>query len=263
MSERPDPLYVASVAKAFSVLEAFSHTLSDLSLSEISDLTGLDKSASQRFAHTLWRLGYLEKDERTRRFRLGKPVLDLGFSYLRASRMVELATPALVDLRNKCGERANLSLYDDTTLIYVIRQQSRREYFDGSLVGRRIPVFCTAGGRAVLAQLPEQEARAVIARSDLQARTPRTLVDPTLIMREVRKAAERGYGMAVEETTLGEITVGAAVTDATGRPIAAVHIAASTSDWTPDAFAQRCAPLAMETAQTLSRAQRPAGPRVR
>lgn len=139
--ERSDPLYVASVGKAFRVLEAFRHTITDLSLMEISDLTGLDKSTAQRFTHTLCQLGYLQRDDRTRRLRLGKPVLDLSFYYLRSNALIERATPALVELRNICGERANLSLYDDTTTIYVVRQQAKREYFDSSLIGRRVPVF--------------------------------------------------------------------------------------------------------------------------
>lgn len=253
---RDDPLHVASVAKAFRVLEAFAHTNTDLGLAEIAGHTGLDKSATQRFAHTLWQLGYLEKDERTRRFRLGKPVLDLSFYYLRSNPLVELATPALIELRNSCGERANLSLYDGTTTIYAIRQQMKREYFDSTLIGRRIPVFCTAGGRSILAQLPQEEAAAVIARSSLVPRTSKTTTDPEAIMQKIAEAMENGYGLAVEETVLGEITVGAAVTDASGRPIAAVHIAASITDWSPKAFAERFAPLVMETAQSLSRSQR-------
>ncbi|WP_029003547.1 IclR family transcriptional regulator [Azorhizobium doebereinerae] len=250
-----DPLYVSSVAKAFRVLEAFGRSNTDLSLSEIARHCGLDKSATQRFAHTLWQLGYLEKDERTRRFRLGKPVLDLTFFYLRSSPLVELATPALLDLRQRCGERANLSLYDDTSIIYVIRQQSKREYFDSSLIGRRVPVFCSAGGRAILAQLPPAEAAAIIARSDLVARTPKTLTDRDVILAKVAQAREAGFGMAVEETTVGEITLGAAVTNAAGRPVAAVHIAASVKDWKPDAFAEHFAHMVVETAQSLSRSQ--------
>lgn len=253
---RSDPLHVASVSKAFLVLEAFGRTTTDLSLGEIAAHTGLDKSATQRFAHTLWQLGYLEKDERTRRFRLGKPVLDVAFYYLRSNPLVELATPALIDLRNSCGERANLSLYDGTTTIYAIRQQTKREYFDSSLIGRRIPIFCTAGGRAILAQLPRDEAEAVIARCELVQRTPKTIIDPAVIMQKVEEAARTGFGFAIEETVIGEITIGAAVTDAAGRPIAAVHIAASTNDWTTEAFAERFAPLVIETAQSLSRSQR-------
>lgn len=254
--ERGDALHVASVAKAFRVLEAFGRTITDLSLMEIAEITGLDKSATQRFAHTLWQLGYLEKDERTRRFRLGKPVLDLSFYYLRSNALIELATPALVDLRNSCGERANFSLYDQTTTIYVIRQQTKREYFDSSLIGRRIPVFCTAGGRAILSQLSDEEAAEVIRRSELTPRTRYTVTDPARIMEKIHEARESGFAIAVEETVLGEITIGAAVTDTNGRPIAAVHIAASTNDWDAAAFRERFAAQLMETAQSLSRSQR-------
>ncbi len=253
---RDDPLHVASVAKAFSLLEAFGRSSGPLGLADLATLSGLDKSATQRFAHTLWRLGYLEKDERTRRFRLGKRVLDTAFNFLRADGLVERATPALIELRRACGERANLSLHDDTTMIYAIRQQTHREYFAGSLIGRRIPVFCTAGGRAVLSQLPENTAAAILARSDLSPLTPRTLCEPLAIMDRVRAAAADGFALAVEETTLGEITAGAAVMDATGRPIAAVHIAASTIDWTPTVFAERFGPLVSETARSLSQSPR-------
>ena len=249
---RDDPLHVASVAKAFQVLDAFGRANGALSLAELATLSGLDKSATQRFAHTLWRLGYLDKDDRTRRFSLGKRVLDAAFNFLRSDGLVERATPALIELRQACGERANLSLHDDTTMIYAIRQQTRREYFAGSLIGRRIPVFCTAGGRAVLSRLPEDAAVSIIARSDLSPLTARTVCDPPAILGKVRAAATDGFALAIEETTPGEITVGAAVMDAAGLPIAAVHIAASLADWTASAFAERCGPLVTAAARSLS-----------
>lgn len=255
--QRDDPLQVASVAKAFRLIEVFGRAGGDLGLADLAALSGLDRSATQRFAHTLWRLGYLDKDPRTRRFRLGKRVLDAAFNFLRADGLVERATPALVELRRACGERANLSLHDDTTMIYAIRQQARREYFASSLIGRRIPVFCTAGGRAVLSQMPEAAAADIVERSDRRPLTSHTVCDPDRVMARVREAALRGFALAVEETTAGEVTVGAAVIDAAGRPVAAVHIAGALVDWTPDAFAARFGPLAAETAQALSQGPRP------
>src|SRR3546814_10997531 len=65
---RPDPLTVQSVLKAFSVLHAFGSSQRSLSLAQIAALDGMGKSAAQRFAHTLTRLGYLAKDPQTRRF---------------------------------------------------------------------------------------------------------------------------------------------------------------------------------------------------
>lgn len=258
-----DPLHVSSVAKAFRVLEAFGQTTGDLSLAELAQHAELDKSATQRFAHTLWQLGYLEKDARTRRFRLGKPVLDLTYFHLRSNPLVERATPALLDLRQRCGERANLSLYDETTTIYVIRHQSKREYYDSSLIGRRVPVYCSAGGRAILSRLPQADAADVIARSNIVARTPHTLIDRAAILAKVEETRIAGYGLAVEETEIGEITLGAAVTDALGRPVAAVHIAASVKEWSPEDFAERFAHMVVETAQALSSTRDHLRPRAR
>ena len=62
-------LFVSSLEKGFRVLEAFREAPGDLGLTEIALRTGLDKSAAQRFTNTLYQLGYLEKDPRSRRYR--------------------------------------------------------------------------------------------------------------------------------------------------------------------------------------------------
>lgn len=250
---RNDPLFVGSLEKGMKVLQAFGSDSQYLSLSEIAAACGLDKSAAQRFTHTLHRLGYLEKCPRTRRFCLGKRLLDLSFFYLRANPLVEAATPALVELRRHCGEGVKLSLFDDLSVIYAVRQQSKREYFYAALVGRRMPTFCNAGGRAVLARLPPERVDGILARSRLDALTPKTVTDPDRIRAKIEEARAKGYAVAAEESMVGELVVAAAVTDAEGEPVAAVHIAGSTSEWTVEAFEQKFAPLAVETAGSLSR----------
>ncbi|MDJ0390750.1 IclR family transcriptional regulator [Roseomonas sp. E05] len=251
---REDALLVGSVEKAFRVLHAVREGPGAMSLSEIAAASGLDKSAAQRFSHTLWRLGYLEKDERTRRFSLGRQALETAFHYLRTTPLVEVAMPVVAELRRSCGERVSMSLWEDTSLIYVIRQQSRREYFWSSLVGRRVPLVSTAGGRAILASLAAEEAEALVRRATPAALTPRTLTDPAAILEQVRQARAQGYAMATEEVSAGEVTLGAAITRADGRPVAALHIAGSLSEWKPEAFAASFAPLLLEAAQGLSRA---------
>lgn len=251
---RKDPLLVGSVEKAFLVLHAIREGPGAISLAEIAAAAELDKSAAQRFTHTLWRLGYLHKDGKTRRFSLGTQALDTAFHYLRTTPLVEMAMPVVAELRRACGERVSLSLWEDASLIYVIRQQSKREYFWSSLIGRRVPVVSTAGGRAILAMLPAAEAEALIRRCDREALTARTLTDPGAILQQVAQARAQGYAVAAEEVSLGEVTLGAAVTDTDGRPAAALHIAGSLGEWDPEAFARNFAPLLLEAARGLSRA---------
>jgi DNA-binding IclR family transcriptional regulator len=253
---RDDPLLVGSVEKAFLVLHAVREGPGAMSLGEIAAASGLDKSAAQRFTHTLWRLGYLHKDDRTRRFSLGRQALETAFHYLRSTPLVEVAMPVVAELRRSCGERVSMSLWEDTSLIYAIRQQSKREYFWSSLIGRRVPLVSTAGGRAILASLPPQEAESLVRRAAPAALTPRTLTDPAEILEQVAQARVQGYAMAVEEVSVGEVTLGAAVTDAERRPVAALHIAGSLGEWQPDRFAASFAPLLLEAAHGLSRATR-------
>ncbi|MCG8355121.1 MAG: IclR family transcriptional regulator, partial [Kiloniellales bacterium] len=146
-----------------------------------------------------------------------------------------------------------LSLFDDTTIIHVVRQQSKREYFHSSLIGRRMPTFCSAGGRAMLAQLPEAQVKDIVARSELVPLTGQTITEPRRIFAKVKEARAKGFATILGECVIGEVALAAAVLDADGLPTAAVHIQGSAGEWTNEQFEQRFAPLAIETAQSLSR----------
>jgi IclR family pca regulon transcriptional regulator len=247
-------LFIQSFDKVMRVLEAFGHSDQYLALYEIVILTGLDKPQAQRCTHTLVGTGYLEKHPTTGRFCLGKKCLDLSFNFLRSHPLVSIATPVLLQLRRDCSERTNFSLFDRTTLVYVIRLHGKREYPQYStLVGRRMKTFCSAGGRATLAKLSNEEVREILAESDLSRMTPDTITDPDRIMDEIEKTREKGYGFVVNESAPSEVTVAAAVLDVAGRPVAAVHIAGSLTKWTPEDYEERFAPFAVEAARSLSR----------
>jgi len=242
---------VQSVEKAFAVLRAFKGRDRFLSLGELARITQLDKSGVQRFTRTLLELGYLEQDVSTRHYCLGRQLLDLSFEYLRSHPLIERAAPVLVELRRTARERVDLTLIDGDDMLFVFRLQSKRESLHAALIGRRVPVYCSAGGRATLAQLPEKEARAILARADMRQATPHTLTDPDRIMAEVDKARGRGYALQSQEWRLGEVVVGAAILDQAGRPIGAVHIAGSTAEWDPDEFGERMGPLVAAAAQDV------------
>jgi IclR family pca regulon transcriptional regulator len=248
-----DALFVGSLEKGLRVLGAFDSGRQSMTLREIAEACAMDKSAAQRFTHTLTRLGYLEKCADTKRYSLGKKVLELSFNYLRANTLVEAASPVLIDLQKSCGERVNLSLFDDTSIVYAIRQLGKREYYFSSLIGRRMPIYCTSGGRMMLAHLAKEEVADILARCTLKPITPRTIHEPAKIRARIAEAREKGYALTVEETVLGELVVAGAIVGSNGRPAAAVHIAGSLGEWTPAQFEKKFGPLASETAHALSR----------
>lgn len=247
-----DRLFMKSVERTFTVLEVFSSSQAPLTLAEIAKLAGIDKSGAQRICHTLQTLGYLERSSNGRGLVPGKKILERSFDYLRYNPLIERAAPVLVNLRNELQERVDLSLFDDLTLIYAYRLLTKRDYFYANLAGRRIPTFLSSGGRAIMSHLPDDEVDSILERSDLQPRTVKTVTNIDELWECIRQARQDGFALAAEQWLLGEIAIASAILDAQGRPIAAIHVSGSLSEWTPESFRHRIGPRVIEATRALS-----------
>ncbi|MFD2738883.1 IclR family transcriptional regulator [Sulfitobacter aestuarii] len=247
-----DRLFVRAVGRAMQVLSAFHKASGPLSLSEIARLAQVDRSAAQRLVHTLMTLGYMRRSPDDRGYLPGLRMLDHTLDLLRLDPVVQKATPVLLELRKTIRERVDFSLYDETRLVYALRMQSKRETFYASLVGHSVPSYCTAGGRAVLATLPEAEVRALLTRSSLIAYTSQTETDPEALLDLIGQARRDGFAVIVDEFVQGEVAIGVAVTGHDGRPLGAIHVAGSLSEWTPEEFARQASPVAIEAAGAIN-----------
>jgi PcaR/PcaU/PobR family beta-ketoadipate pathway transcriptional regulator len=252
---RESPLFVGSLEKGLRVFQAFDDTHRSLRLTEIAAATGLDKSAAQRFTHTLYELGYLKKDPKTKHYRLAPKVLELGFTYLRTDSLVERATPYLLEANRRAEETVNLTELDGTEVVYVARVPGRHHITVDVVLGTWLPAYCLAPGRAMLAFLPADKARDVIERSDRAAYTDKTVTDAAAIMDILTKVRRNGFAISVEEYSPGEISIAAPVFDFGRQPIAAVNMAVPTSRWTVQAVEKKLAPIVVETAQAISHAE--------
>lgn len=251
--ERAGSLFVQSVEKAMAVLSAFHHADGPLTLSDIAARADLDRSAAQRMVHTLRTLSYIERDTSGHGFVPGVRILDHTLDYLRLNPLVRQATPVLQELRASVRERVDLSLFDDLRVIYAIRLQTKRQTFNTSIVGHSVPTFCSSGGWAMLARLPEDQARDIIERSDRRPFTPHTLTDVETIMDKVAETRDNGYALTLNQILSGEIAIGFGVLDSTGAPLGAIHIAGSLAEWTPEDYVRRVAPLGQQAARAISK----------
>jgi DNA-binding IclR family transcriptional regulator len=244
-------VFVHSLRKAFEVLEAFK-VVRSLSLGEVVERTGLDKSTAQRMTHTLTELGYLVQCPTTRRFELSPRILELTFEFLRNHPLMERATPILIDLRRQCDERVDLSLFFRDQLTYIQRHQSQRAFFYTTLIGRRIPLYCSAGGRSVLGSLPVEEARNLLEAEARLPLTRFTKTDLDAIWNEVETARSQGWAVAVSEVIENEIVFAAALKDAVGRPIGAIHVACDGNQTEMNELTEKIVPALMSAVRMLS-----------
>jgi DNA-binding IclR family transcriptional regulator len=119
-------------------------------------------------------------------------------------------------------------------------------------VGRRLPMYCTAAGRAYLSALPLAEAHAIVERSTLRRFTPSTLYQLPAILARISQARESGYSWANQEFYRGDLTIAAPILSEGGRPVAAINIAGTTSRSTLDELRQQFAPLLIAAARAAS-----------
>lgn len=243
---------VLSVEKAFRVLTAFDAARPTMSLTQLAEAIDLDRSATQRFTHTLEQLGYLRKDPATKHFELTVRTLDLGYHYTRANALMDRAMPYLQHLSKTTEETINLTVRDDTEIVFVSRFLSRHVLNTDVIVGTRMPAYCTAPGLAMLSALGREEARDILLRSDRRRFTSSTTVDMDALMAKLARATDQGYATAFDEFYQGDLSVAAAILDRAGRPVAAINVAVSRARFTPEEAENQFSPLVMAAALSIS-----------
>ncbi|MBC9205229.1 helix-turn-helix domain-containing protein [Roseomonas aerophila] len=249
-----DPLLVRSVGKAFALLSAFDARNPSLSLTQLAIAAGLDRSATQRFAHTLEPLGYLRKDARSKRFTLNVRVMDLTARFLGTDPLVAVARPYLLHLSQTTHETVNLSMRDGTDTVFVNRLLGQHVLNVDVPIGTRMPLYCTSFGIAILSTLPTEEARSVLLQSDRKRLTEATVWEMEPLMEKITLSAARGYATTAEEIYHGDVAVAAPIVNGRGRPLGAVNVASLRSRIALEEMERRYATLVMETARSISNA---------
>lgn len=250
-------LHVQSLEKGLAVLKCFDASHQTLNLPEIASAAGISKSAAQRFAFTLERLGYMSKDPATKRYALTPRVLELGFHYLMADPLVERASPYLLDLNRRCRETVNLARPEGTDMVFVARFPSYRVMPVHMPVGRRLPMFCTASGRAHLAALPPDAALDLLERSNRLRYTPTTATEIPALLDLLAEARERGFSTANGEYFQSDLGVGMAIVGPGGRAIASVNVSASAARSSLERMIVKLVPFLRETVSLINTAAPP------
>lgn len=221
-AEERSPHFVRSVERAMSVIRAFGPDAAELTLSDVARATGLTRAAARRFLLTLADLGYVRADGRL--FGLTPRVLELGYSYLSALSLPEVAEPHLERLAAEVHESSSVSVLDEDVVVYVARIPTSRIMRVAISVGTRFPAYATSMGRVLLAFLPEPELDAYLARTELRRLTGRTLVSATGLRTELARVRRQGWAFVDQELEEGLRAVAAPVRGRGGRVMAAVNV---------------------------------------
>ncbi|TLW90903.1 IclR family transcriptional regulator [Saccharomonospora piscinae] len=238
---------VQSLERAFELLERLADTGGEAGLSELAHASGLPMPTIHRLIRTLVTLGYVRQNA-NRRYALGARLIRLGENA--SLQFGTWARPLLAELVEEVGETANLAVLERDEVVYVAQVASRRHSMRMfTEVGRRLLPHGTGVGKAMLATLEPDQARALLERTGMPAYTEHTHTEPAALLDHLKAIADTGYALDESEQELGVRCLAAAVPHA---PVpTAVSVSGPEGRITDDAV-RRMAPSVLRTATRLA-----------
>ncbi|MFS8202825.1 IclR family transcriptional regulator [Streptomyces sp. CWNU-52B] len=233
------------LARGAALLRACGESGGALGLADLALRTGLPKPTAHRLLAELVRLGLLERVP-DGRYRIGIALFVLGQSAPTARELRDAALPFLGDLYEATGENVHLAVPDGPDTLFLEKLTGRRATPIFSRTGGRLPAHCTATGKVFLAHAPRPPA------PPLQRLTPRTLVLPGQLARDLARTRARGFGVNLEEAEVGVSAVAAPVYAQDARPVAALSVTGGTRRLDVDRIGARVCAAARALTRALS-----------
>jgi DNA-binding IclR family transcriptional regulator len=194
-----------------------------LGVVDVARRLGVDKSQASRTLRTLAEAGLAERDPATRAFRLGPRLF--AYATVVAERRLLQAAPAVLErLVATTGERAHLSVLEGLEVLTLLSESPPQAVQAAGWPGRRVPAYCTAAGRALLADHDEARLAALLDGAPLERRARATPASVAEVAERIRAGAARGFAVADEELEPGLCAVAAPVRRFDGRIVAALNV---------------------------------------
>jgi DNA-binding IclR family transcriptional regulator len=232
----PDAAMMNSVlGKARLILEAFGSDDDALSLTDLVRRTGLAKASVHRLAQELLGWGVLER--KGSGYRLGMRLFEIGQRAPHLRILRDAALPYLEDLLLSTRETVHLAIRQGLDVLYVEKIIVHRGLSKQSRVAGRLPLYCTATGKAMLA-FSSKDLLLEVSQSGLTPLTRHTISSPSVLWAQLRKVRTLQMATEWEETRLGYASMAAPVFGGDGgAPLSAVSVTAPTSRMNVEKFA--------------------------
>ncbi|MBN3752577.1 IclR family transcriptional regulator [Paraburkholderia sp. Tr-20389] len=214
---------VPGLERGLRILTEFSPREPVLGAPELSKRLGIPRTTVFRLLQTLESLGFLERADRDRNYRLGVAVLRLGFEYLSSLELTDLGLPLIEALRDATGLTTHIVIRDGRDVVFVAKAQSHAPVFSSVKVnvGTRLPAHATTHGHVLMGDLSLDELRALYPEQNLERFTKHTPETVEELYERVKDDAMRGFAISESSFENGISVISAPVRNDTGR-IAAV-----------------------------------------
>lgn len=222
--ETKNPIQVSE--RIFAVIESLA-AHGAMGLQELSTLLSLNKSTVHRILMSLICLGYVRQDTNSLKYSLSFKFCNLATQILSQNNMIDFVHPFLKELSEFSGETVHLVELDDLNAVYIDKVEATSNSMRlVSRVGKTIPLYCSGVGKAMMAEMSDQEIQTIWNRSEIIKFTPYTITIYEELLHRISEVRQKGYALDNEENEIGVRCLAACLHSYDKTPTYAISISA-------------------------------------
>jgi DNA-binding IclR family transcriptional regulator len=227
---------IQSLDRGLTIVEAVARSNDPVSLGELTALLGIDRSSVFRLANTLKRRGFLACPSGRKDYILGPAIWRLSRQYDWSNMLIQVSHEALKMLASRTDETAHLAVREGRQALFIDHAGSSRVIAVSGQVGELVPLYCTAHGKALLADFDQKELAAIFGTAALRSYTSHTITSLEELTKACAQIKAQGYATDDAEFTEGIRCVAAPIRTDEGVIVGSIGISAPTSRFSSDFY---------------------------
>lgn len=215
---------IQSIDRALQVVELFSLEKPEWGVTEISKALNIYKSNVHNVLTTLAERGFIIKDSRTDKYKLGIKFFELGSVVIKNMNLRKIAHPYMEKLLKEFNETVHLGILVEGEILSIEQEESGQSLSPRIFIGKRTPLHCTGVGKAIMAYLPKDKFAFIIKEMGIPRYTENTISNEEELEKELEKIRKQGYAVDNMEHEEGVRCVAGPIRDYTGKASASLSV---------------------------------------
>ncbi|MDR3060721.1 MAG: IclR family transcriptional regulator [Dysgonamonadaceae bacterium] len=224
-SEELDDSYkVPNLEKGILILELLAYANRGMTLQEIKNEAGSSQTTTYRILNTLVRMGYLLYSKTSKKYKLSRKILILGFQTIQEHNLLEVVLPKMRELRNIVKETVCFGVMGTEKGLFIEQVLGTHPFCFVLSPGKSFDLHCSAPGKAMMAFMSEESRKNYLSKMNYQIYNKNTISSEEVYLKELEKVRKLGYAVDMEEELNGVVCVGAPVFNYSKAPCGTIWI---------------------------------------
>ena len=203
LKEQKQKYFIKTLERGLSIISLLSSSEKGIGVTEVAKTNNINHTTAIRYLYTLKELGFVVQDTVTKKYQLTPKIFTLGVGVAKNMSLRSRIFPYMNEVTKDLNVTTQCTILQETEIVYVERIRSGDVVNLDLTVGSRLPVYCTAMGKAMLAFIAKEEAKRIIGKIRFEKHTPYTITNKKEFLKELELTRRRGFSINNQELTLG------------------------------------------------------------